>query len=88
MKLVILLMNSLIQTLDKLIISMKKTFKKCMISGFVVRLKNRLCKQQLFFVKSFQPMNLTMSIKKLAGDIMEYKVGCLEKILNNNVSFL
>ena len=50
MKLVILLMNSLIQTMDKLIISMKKTLKKCMISGLVVRLKNRLRKQQLFFI--------------------------------------
>ena len=27
-------------------------------------------------------------IKKLAGDIMKYKVGYLEKILKDNISFL
>ena len=55
---------------------------------FCCGVKKSFVEAAIVFRKTFVTNGHDDELKKLAGDIMEYKVGCLEKTLKDNISFL
>ena len=68
---------------------MKKILKNFAINSLSVSLKNRFVQATVVFKNSF-PTDVPEKefVIKTAGDIMEYKVKLLEKIVKEKISFL